>query len=405
MDGKSFIERLVLKNLLSYSDVGPPIELRPLNVLIGPNASGKSNLIEALRLLNAAPSHITDPIVDGGGINDWLWKGNPGVPTATIAAVVAYPHANQLLRYALRFGSDGQQFTLVDEVIEPATAEERAEDRPHFYRYRHGQPTLMVRTSLETPLGTTEGRTLRTLAPHDLKRDESVLAQRKDPDLYPELTYLGDQFNRIRFYHDWNFGSRAEVRGPHPADEYSDFLFEDAGNLSLVLNRLDQRSDTAERLLELLRKFYEPVTRITTSIVSGTVQVYLHERGLQRPIPATRLSDGTLRYLSLLAILLDPSPPPLVCLEEPELGLHPDILPTVADLLLDAAQRTQLIVTTHSEVLVSALSRVPEAVIICERDERGTQLRRLDAEQLQEWLEEYSLGQLWRMGQLGGNRW
>ena len=122
-------------------------------------------------------------------------------------------------------------------------------------------------------------------------------------------------------------------------------------------------------------------------------------------VPATRLSDGTLRYLSLLAILCHPTPPPVECIEEPELGLHPDILPTIAELLKNASQRTQLIITTRSDALVSALSDTPEAIVVCEPGPDGTQLRRLDRESLSEWLDRYSLGEIWRMGEIGGTRW
>ena len=123
--------------------------------------------------------------------------------------------------------------------------------------------------------------------------------------------------------------------------------------------------------------FYDGIEDFDTKVQGGTIQVFVHERG-DRTIPTTRLSDGTLQYLCLLAILCHPEPPPLICIEEPELGMHPDILPTVAELLIEAAQRTQLIVTTHSETLVSSLSRIPEAIIICERTDAGTSLRRLD---------------------------
>lgn len=133
------------------------------------------------------------------------------------------------------------------------------------------------------------------------------------------------------------------------------------------------------------------------------MQIFIREEGLSQPIPANRLSDGTLRYLFLLALLLNPTPPPLICIEEPEIGLHPDILPTIAELLIEASQRTQLIVTTHSDALVSALP--PESVLVCERNEKGTHLRRLEPERLKNWLENYSLGDLWRMGEIGGNRW
>ena len=122
-------------------------------------------------------------------------------------------------------------------------------------------------------------------------------------------------------------------------------------------------------------------------------------------IPATRLSDGTLRYLCLLAILCDPSPPPLVCIEEPELGLHPDILPTIARLLREAAAKTQLVVTTHSDILVDELSETPESVVVCERSDGRTNMKRLESDKLSRWLEKYRLGELWTKGEIGGARW
>ena len=120
---------------------------------------------------------------------------------------------------------------------------------------------------------------------------------------------------------------------------------------------------------------------------------------------ARRLSDGTLRFLSLLAILLDPSPPPVIVIEEPELGLHPDTLPVLRDLLIDASRRTQLIVTTHSITLVDSFTETPEVILVCDRREGATRIERLDAEQVKAWLADGSLGQLWVSGQIGGTRW
>ncbi len=139
-------------------------------------------------------------------------------------------------------------------------------------------------------------------------------------------------------------------------------------NLGLVLNNLQYQLGTRQ-LIEKLKKFYDAAEELTTKIYGGTVQIFIREEGLTQPIPATRLSDGTLRYLFLMALLLDPTPPPLICVEEPEIGLHPDILPTIAEMLIEASVRTQLIVTTHSDALVSALN--PESVMVCDRDDKG----------------------------------
>jgi predicted ATPase len=96
---------------------------------------------------------------------------------------------------------------------------------------------------------------------------------------------------------------------------------------------------------------------------------------------------------------------PLVCIEEPEIGLHPDMFPRIVDLMLEASERTQPIVTTHSPALVDALSDHPECVLVCEREKGSTTQRRLSQPDLKEWLEKYSLGDLWTRGQIGGVRY
>ena len=115
-----------------------------------------------------------------------------------------------------------------------------------------------------------------------------------------------------------------------------------------------------------------------------------------------RWGRGTLRYLALLAILLDPEPPPLLLIEEPELALHPDVLPTLRDLMLEASERTQIIATTHSPSFLDAWSERPEVVLICERDEEGTRLERLPPTSGPR---TRSLGSRWMSGELGGTRW
>ena len=117
------------------------------------------------------------------------------------------------------------------------------------------------------------------------------------------------------------------------------------------------------------------------------------------------MSDGTIRWLALLAILLNPDPPPLVCIEEPELGLHPDMIPELAKLLIDASARMQIIITTHSDRLIEEFTETPEVVIICEKEKGASTLRRLSGDQLASWLKDYSLGELRTKGQLGGTRW
>ena len=153
-----------------------------------------------------------------------------------------------------------------------------------------------------------------------------------------------------------------------------------------------------------LQKLNENIEDFRLAVDGGTVLLFLEEAG-GREIAATRLSDGTLRYLCLLAILLHPEPPPLMAIEEPELGLHPDVIPHVAELLVKASERTQLVVTTHSRMLVDALTGQPSSVVVCEMKNGESQMARLDGTALRAWLANYSLGDLWSMGELGGNRW
>ncbi len=385
------IHRLKLANFLSFGSESE-LELGPLNVLIGPNGSGKSNLIEAIALLRSAPSDLRVPIREGGGIADWLWKGAEATPTASLEAVVDYPRGDGMsLRHRIAISESAGRLELVDERIENLEPLPGYEKRYLYFGYSNGRPMLNVNH---------ERRELRR---EDIHPDQSILSQRKDPDQYPEVTYLGEVLQRIRIYREWAFGRYTPPRLPQKADLPNDFLADDARNLGLVLNRLRRQPAVKQKLLVELQKLYAGIEDFDVIIEGGTVQVFLQESATT--IPATRLSDGTLRYLCLLTILCHPEPPPLICIEEPELGLHPDLLPEMARLLREASDRTQLVVTTHSDILVDALSETPEAVMVFDKHHGATSARRLDSVQLAQWLEKYSLGQLWTRGDLGGTRW
>jgi predicted ATPase len=306
------------------------------------------------------------------------------------------------LRYGLGVARLGQGIEVVGESIESADTENREDpDLDWFYRHESGESVIKTKEAQLTPTSVPPPR--RELQLWDLNFSQSILSQRKDPDQYPEVSHLGEVFAGIHLLRDCNVGPRSVLRGPQRADQPSDFLLEDGRNLGMVLNDLLNRPPAKKLILRQLTRFYEHVEDITTKIHAGTVETFLHERDFADSTPSTRLSDGTLRYLCLLTVLCHPQPPPLVCIEDPEISLHPDILPVLAELMLEASQKTQLVVTTHSDVLVSALSEVPEAVVVCERDQSGSHLRRLEPDRFKEWLEKYSLGELWRMGETGGN--
>ena len=295
------------------------------------------------------------------------------------------PQGSQPLRYQLTFAERGQRFELGSEAIE----DERIADGQIYYG-QLGREVFIYKDGIR-----------RNLRPEEVKPDQSILAQRKDPDHYPELTYLGEELSRIRIYREWSLGRDSPLRLPQKADLPNDFLQEDGKNLALVLNSFQGKPAVKRRVLDALCKLYEGITDFYVNIEGSTVQLFLQEGDVV--IPATRLSDGTLRYLCLLSILCHPDLPPLICIEEPELGLHPDRLLTVSKLLLEASERSQLIVTTHSDMLVDALTNDWWSIVVCEKHDGQTVMRRLDEEKMAAWLDEYRLGELWSSGEIGGN--
>jgi predicted ATPase len=284
-----------------------------------------------------------------------------------------------------------KRFELVDERVENEKPYEGQDGVYFYYRYQKNQPVLNVKGKK------------RVLLRENIDPEQSILSQRKDPDQYPEISYLGLEYAKIRIYREWGLGRYTAPRLPQPADRRNDFLEEDCENLGMVLNRLRGNPSVKKTILDGLKRLYDGIDDFEVNVVGGTVQVSVHEGKFA--IPATRLSDGTLRYLCLLAILCDPSPPPLICIEEPELGLHPDALTGVADLLKIAAERTQIIVTTHSEILVDEMTDCPESVIVCSKTEGATEMKRLEKKQLEGFLDAYRLGKRWMQGQVGGVRW
>lgn len=406
-----FIKKLRLSNLLSF----PPnpeqaFELQPLNVLIGPNGAGKSNVIEALELLRATPTDFATAIRDGGGADEWLWKGEDGEKTATveietgeISTGLATP-TGRSLRYRLEFTSTRHRVEVVDEAIEEAKPLSDHDEPYFYYRFNQGRPVINITEQVQNSVAEGDKWRAQYLKRDDLAPDQSVLAQRKDPELYPEITWIGRKFGEIQTFREWTFGRFASLRQPQPADLPDDRLLPNNRNLGLILNQIEiQDPQRFKKIMKIMRRFFPRFEGMVTGIQGGAVQFYLHEPGFNSPIASTRLSDGTIRFMAILAILLAPSPPPLVCIEEPELGLHPDAAALLGKLLVEASERMQLVVTTHSDALVSALTSQPESVVLCERPGAGTTLRRLDSEELTQELNDYTLGDLWRMGHLGAN--
>ena len=381
------IRRLKVSGLLSFGPSGIDLPMEPLNVLMGPNGSGKSNLLQVLALLRAAPKSLAAPVKQRGGIWEWLWKGKESPRAATVEAIVERRDPEAPLRHTLTFTDNGGRLQVTSEEVAKAEAPES--DAESHYRLSGGQHALGIRRRDSAEV---------QVAHSDAKPGESVLSQIRDPGVYPALNALQEQYERIHLYQNWSFGPTAALRRNQSAHGPSDFLKDGAENLAIVLSHF--RGESKRRLVDALHELFDGIVDVSCPVTGGTVALFLEESG-GRQIPATLLSDGTLRYLSLLAILLHPAPPPLIALEEPELGLHPDIVAEVAKLLVDASERTQLVVTTHSRVLVDALMDHPSSVVVCEKENGESRFERLDGTRLKAWLDQYSVGEIWRSGELG----
>ena len=423
-----FLRRLRVRGLLSFGPDTPEFEFSPLDVLIGANAAGKSNFLEAIRLLAAVPTDLPGALRRGGGVGHWLWKGEGAVRSATLSAQVGpYPETGRMLRYDLEItGGDDSGLLVSDERVEEtpsdsASAESREErllygtvdgvpvlratERPEAGRWPEegaqvGEPTLTMFPSQAETEQRERGQGLVRLRGDAKRPDESILSRPRDLEPCPELSWLARQLGRIEIYGARPVGPEAPVRRPQPAGLPGDRLLPDASNLASVWREIERRAPG--RLDEQLRRFLPRWKRLSIRESGGKIECLFHEFGLEAPIPATGAADGTIRFITMLAALLAPSPPSVLCLAHPEADLHPDHLFQLEGLLADACERTQVLLTTHSDDLVSGFTDRPESIAVCERGENGTVLRRLDPEVLADWADDGMLGDLWRFGALGG---
>jgi len=363
------IEELSIRNLLSFGKDGAVIPLGRLNVLIGPNGSGKSNVLDVLRLLQAAPTDFAAPMRASGGVEEWI---NKSAPSDGVAKVKLH----------LRLSPRDEDFVYYDILFQAV----------------NGRTAI-----LQEGIGRKPGYPGLDLVPPGIQVSESSLPEsRWSPD--PVLRNMARRFEELALYTDWSIGRTAGPRSPQSPDQDASRLFDDASNLALVLSQL-QGTEAYDRIVSRLKDLKEDYAGYYTSPVGGPIQLFLREKGLKSGVPAPRLSDGTLRFLSLCAALLHPTPPWFIAMEEPDVGMHPDLIRAVADMLAEASQKSQVLVTTHSADLLTTLGGRVDNILVFEAGEDGTEVKRYTADQIGDWLKKYRLGDLWKEGDLGGNRY
>ena len=411
------LKSLHLKNILSFRDT--KLDLQPLNVLIGPNGSGKSNFLDVVALLQAVPGDLAGFFRRNGPTGHWTWNGDNapalGFRVSEMLAEIQNPeHPDVPFRYELQFEAGHNGLKVTSERLADHQPDSNSRQW-YFIRNSDGSgrviPAAYANTLYE--LGG-EGVSTR-LTPDTFGSAQSVFNVFRNPVAFPVLSQTALGLSSIKSFRNWYVGRDSPVRRPQPTDGAVDFLEEEFSNLALIVNDLRERQGLGPNMDEYLERFYESYRSLHTPVYGNTISLTIRESSLSSPLPASRLSDGTIRFIALLAILCHPDPPPLICIEEPEIAMHPDSLGLIAELLRKASERTQLIVTTHSPEFVSHFSDEPECIVICDRNAaEGTQFRRLSRQELIEWqdiyqqtgkeLVVYGLSEMWMSGSIGGVR-
>jgi predicted ATPase len=404
------IKQIHIKGYRSLADVN--VELRPLNVLIGENGTGKSNFLDCFGLLaEAAGGHLSSAVRDREGMSSMLWAGGAN----SIQFDVAMEISGASSRYHCEIGEVRETHRVTHEELTY-----QPKDQPPktllSVRDGHGEASWGDWRVRLRPAGTPPN--FPELFAESLRQTKAAPAQEVvDVDL-GELA-LAQLASRDRFglflpvlilvlskvYRPVDATPGATIRQP-------EYLADDvvpeagAGNLASVLFNLQTRGDyrtNFEEIVRTLETAYSEFDGINVQVQPGErgkVAVRWREKPFEkREFRPSELSDGTLRFLWLATLLLSPRVPLLKCLDTPEHDMHPKMLAIIADLLKAASERTQVIVATHSPLLVDHLD--PEDVLITEKKDGATVLRRAsDRADLRGWLEKFTLGELMATGEL-----
>ena len=374
--------------------------LPSLAVLIGPNGSGKSNFLDLLALMaEAANGRLAEGIATRGGFDNIAFKGEPGdiFLEFRFRPYGIFQEEKVPVTFKLKLKKVASIPRVWFEQVSKGPDQYHSSPLYLMHRDRDGCMFRSIKTGMREEIEKEEGKALES-------DSELAIFQVKDQDKYPTPYKLLRSLQDWTHYGDIDVGVEAPIRQPgllRPAVR----LASSGANLASVLYSIQQQHPaTWKEIEEILETVYPEFHSITFPAEGGDGKVVLRwwERPYERQggFSAGLLSDGTLKLLCLIAILQSPDPPPLICIDEPELGLHPDWVKLVAELMQSAAGRTQLVVATHSPQLISKLC--PEQVIVAEKENGQTQLTSLTKEKLEKWLKEFALGDLWLAGHFGG---
>ena len=359
-------EALTIKGFKSIQSL-EDFELTNLNILIGGNGAGKSNFIEFFRLLrammelplpNLANASLQTYIEDGGGSDGYLFNG---------------PKVTNQIEIETRFGCNGYRFKLVPT----ADGTFLINDEARFYEHNTAGWREMG-SGQKTPLLLKE------------RKEKGVTGSAND------TSYIYDSISSWKIYHFHDTGKLAGMRRYETIDD-TDYLRFDASNIAPFLYYLkeDGLSNAYQQIVDTIRlvtPFFDDF--ILKPNQNEKLRLLWRQKGSDYPLKPYHLSDGTIRFICLTTALLQPSPPSTIIIDEPELGLHPYAIEILAELIHSASQKTQLIISTQSPALVDYFT--VENIVVVNRKKGASTFQHLNTSDLSIWLEDYSLGDLWR---------
>lgn len=363
------LERIAIQGFKSIG--AADVELRPLNVLIGANGAGKSNFIAVFQMLNALIENgLQDFVAKADGANNLLYFSRKNTEIITLK---------------LYFGEYGYQVKLA------------ASDGDHLYFNEELCWRSAGAALLELHMGSGHRET-------QLNKPDRPQADHFDAI----ALHVSETLKSWRVYHFHDTSRDALVKHTHKINDNA-FLRPDAANLAAMLYLLQQRYPEyyrkIVRTVQLVAPFFDDFVLRPAPLNPDNIRLEWREKGSDAYFNANMLSDGTLRFICLATLLLQPELPATLLIDEPELGLHPYAINLLAGLLRGASAQTQVIVTTQSVPLVNQFA--PEDILLVEREQGQSAFKRIDEHTLEGWLEEYSLGELWEKNIIGGNprRW
>ncbi len=391
------IQKIQIKGFRSLRDV--TWTPGKLNVLIGPNGSGKSNVLRALALLQqAASGELPQAVVKQGGIATLLWDRRATELTWTLKTDPLgqqWDLTRDALTYELRLRQLGSTSSYrIEYEILGKYHQMETRQRPQPFKFLERDPRHAVTFDFEE----------RALAAHEgsVPDEQPLLSMMSGPFGNPVVIDFRDRLASWGIYHDLHVDQQAAVRQAAVA-RLEKRVAADGQNLIPVLHTLytghrEFKKSVDSAMRAAFGTDFEEL--VFPPAADQRVQLRIRWRSLNTEQSAADLSDGTNRFLMLLAIFASPAPGALIAVDEPEVGLHPSMFPIVAEFAVEAATRTQVVLTTHSPQFLDAFGKDAPTTAVTRWTDGETRLSVIDGEELRRWLQEYSLGALFRSGEL-----